>query len=399
MTRALLFAALLALAAPAAIAADAAVPPGAAKDGRALPVVSVARIAPTELVETVRVTGTLVAREDVVVGPELEGARIVEILVDEGDRVEKGQVLARLARDTLDAQLAQSAAQLARSDAAIAQARAAIAQAEAALMQSGPALERAQALVKRGAGTDAALDAREAEHAANKARLASAKDGLVAAEAEKKALEAARRELEVRVGRTEVKAPAAGLIARKSARLGAIASMAAPDGLFRIVAGGDVELEAEAPDFRLARIREGQKAAILDAADRRLEGTVRLVSPEIDRASRMGRLRIAVGVDRGLRVGGFARGEIETARRTALAAPASALQTDGEGPYAQLVKDGRIVQRRVKTGLSVDGRVEILDGLVDGDSVVARAGAFLREGDAVEARPAAARAWTATETR
>ena len=63
------------------------------------------------------------------------------------------------------------------------------------------------------------------------------------------------------------------------------------------------------------------------------------------------------------------------------------------------MKDGRIVQRRVKTGLSVDGRVEILEGLADGDSVVARAGAFLREGDAVEARPAAARAWTATEQR
>lgn len=391
--------ALLLGAAPATLAADAAVPPAAGQETRALPVVSVARVAPTELVETVRVTGTLVAREDVVVGAEIEGARIVEILVEEGDRVEKGQVLARLARDTLDALLAQSAAQLARADAAIAQARSAIAQAEAALMQSGPALERAQALVKRGAGTDAALDAREAEHAANKARLASAKDGLLAAQAEKKALEAARRELEVRLARTEVKAPAAGLIARKSARLGAIASMAAPDGLFRIVAGGEVELEAEAPDFRLVRIKEGQKAAILDAAEQRLDGKVRLVSPEIDRTSRMGKLRISVGADRGLRTGGFARGEIETARRTVLAAPAAALQTDREGPYAQLIVDGRIAQRRVKTGLSVDGRVEILEGLADGDSVVARAGAFLREGDAVEARPAQARAWTTTEPR
>lgn len=389
--------ALLLAAAPAALAADAAVP--AAQDARVLPVVSTARIAPAELVETVRVTGTLVAREDVVVGAEIEGARIVEILVEEGDRVEKGQVLARLARDTLDALLAQSTAQLARADAAIAQARSTIAQAEAALVQSGPALERAQALVKRGAGTDAALDARSAEHAANKARLASARDGLLAAEADKKALEAARRELEVRLARTEVKAPAAGLIARRTARLGAIASMAAPDGLFRIVAGGEVELEAEAPDFRLARIKEGQKAAILDAADRRLDGTVRLVSPEIDRVSRMGRLRISVGADRGLRVGGFARGEIETARRTVLAAPAPAIQSDREGAFVQLVKDGRIEQRRIRTGLSVDGRVEILDGLVDGDSVVARAGAFLRDGDAVEARPSQARAWTATETR
>jgi RND family efflux transporter MFP subunit len=318
-------------------------------------------------------------------GPEIEGNRIVEILVEEGDSVAQGQVLARLARDTLDAQLAQSTAQLARADAGVAQARSSIAQAQAAIAQSGPALDRAKSLVKTGAGTDATLEARTADHTANLARLQAARDGLAASEADKKALEAQRRELEVRVARTEVKAPAAGLVSRRMARLGAIASMAG-EGMFRIIAGGDVELEAEAPDFRLAAIKVGQTATVYDAADRPLAARVRLVSPEIDRATRMGKLRIAVGPDAGLRIGGFARGEIETERRVALTAPASAILVARDGRYVQAIKEGRVSLRKVETGLSVGGLTEIRSGLAEGETLVARAGAFLNDGDPVETR-------------
>ena len=374
----------------AAVAADAKAPP-ADPAAAARPIVTVALARRTELVDVVRVTGTLVPREEIVVGPEIEGSRIVEILVEEGDSVAKGQVLARLARDTLDAQLAQSGAQLARADAGIAQARSSIAQAQAAIAQSGPALDRAKSLVKTGAGTDATLEARTADHTANLARLQAARDGLAAAEADKKALEAQRRELEVRVARTDVKAPAAGIVSRRVARLGAIASMAG-EGMFRIIAGGDVELEAEAPDFRLAAIKVGQKATVYDAAERPLQASVRLVSPEIDRATRMGKLRLAVGPDAGLRIGGFARGEIETERRAALAAPASAILVAADGRYVQAIKDGRVSLRKVETGLSVGGLTEIRSGLAEGETLVARAGAFLNDGDPVETRAEAAQA-------
>ena len=100
-----------------------------------------------EVVEAVTVTGTLVPRQEILVGPEIEGLRILELLADEGDKVSKGQVLMRLSRETLDAQLAQSDAALSRADAAIAQAQSQIANTQANVTWTKQDLERAQSLL------------------------------------------------------------------------------------------------------------------------------------------------------------------------------------------------------------------------------------------------------------
>lgn len=113
----------------------------------AVPTVSVVKAGRQALNQKVIVTGTLVAREQVLVTPGVDGLKIESIFFDAGDRVEEGAVLARLAVDTIDVQLAQNTSQLASSDAQIAQARAQITSAEAAAAQSGKALERGQALV------------------------------------------------------------------------------------------------------------------------------------------------------------------------------------------------------------------------------------------------------------
>lgn len=381
MPRLVLFALVAALASPAYASGET-----TQKPALRAPLVTIVKVARSELVETAQVTGTLVAREPIVVGPEIEGLRIIGILVDEGDKVEKGQVLLRLSKETLEAQHAQSSAQLARADAGIAQARAAIAQAEAALAQSGPALERARSLSRTGAGTDAALEARSADHKANQARLTSANQGLLAAQADRKALEAARDEIELRLARTEVKAPASGVVSSRGARLGAIATAATADPLFRLIADGAVELEAEAPDFRLVRMKAGQNARVFDAAGAAHAGKVRLVSPQIDAQTRMGKLRVSVQPDPQLRIGGFARGEIETDRRSGLVAPASAVLQDQTGSFVQTVQDGKVKRVAVTTGLASGGRVELLSGPAEGDAIIARAGAFLDDGDQVETR-------------
>src|SRR5262245_21681807 len=108
--------------------------------------VTVVRVERTHLTETVLVTGSLAAREEVLVGPEVEGLRVTEVLADEGMRVNKGDVLARLVSDTLEAQLAQSDAALARAEAASAQARSGIVQAEARLVEANKAFERGNPL-------------------------------------------------------------------------------------------------------------------------------------------------------------------------------------------------------------------------------------------------------------
>jgi RND family efflux transporter MFP subunit len=345
-------------------------------------VVTVARVAPADFTETVLASGSLVAREEILVGPEVEGLRITEVLADEGQRVKKGEVLARLVADTLDAQLAQNDAALARTAAAVAQAKANIAQAEARLIESRNAYERAKPLRQAGHMTEAVFDQREQAARTAEAQLAAAKDGLKVSEAERAQVEAQRRELTWRRGRVEVTAPADGIVSRRMARVGGYAAGAA-DPMFRIVAKGEVELDAEIVETRLAAIKVGQPARVEVAGLGEVPGTVRLVSPEVDKATRLGRVRVFLGDNPGLRVGAFARGSIVTANGNGLAVPASAVLYGPEGPTVQVVRAGRVETRRVKTGLAAGAIVEVRDGLTKGDLVVARSGTFLREGDVV----------------
>jgi RND family efflux transporter MFP subunit len=359
--------------------------PGAAD--RLAPAVTVARVAPAEFTETVLATGSLVAREEILVGPEVEGLRITAVLADEGQRVKRGEVLARLVSDTLDAQLAQNEAALARTAAAIAQAKAAIVQAEARLVEARNAYERAKPLRQAGHMTEAVFDQREQAARTAEAQLVAARDGLRLAEAEKAQVEAQRRELMWRRGRVEVTAPADGIVSRRMARVGGYAAGAA-EPMFRIVANGEVELDAEVIETRLASIAIGQPARVEVAGLGEVKGTVRLISPEVDKATRLGRVRVFLGDNPGLRVGAFARGSIVTATSKGLAVPASAVLHGPEGPSVLVVRANRVETRRIRVGLAVGALVEVREGLADGDLVVARAGTFLREGDLV--RPKAA---------
>jgi len=345
-------------------------------------VVTVARVAPADFIETVLATGSLVAREEILVGPEVEGLRVTEVLADEGMRVNKGDVLARLVADTLDAQLAQNDAGLARSAAAIAQARASIVQAEARVVESRNSFERAKPLRQAGHLTEAVFDQREQAAGTALAQLAAAQDGLKLAEAEKAQVEAQRRELMWRRGRVEVTAPADGIVSRRMARVGAHAAGAA-EPMFRIVARGEVELDAEVTETRLAAVKVGQTARVEVAGLGEVAGTVRLVAAEVDKATRLGRVRIFLGDNPGLRVGAFARGIVATASGSGLAVPSSAILYGPDGATVQVVRANRVETRRIKTGLAAGAVVEVREGLAEGDLIVARSGTFLREGDAV----------------
>ena len=153
--------------------------------------------------------------------------------------------------------------------------------------------------------------------------------------------------------------------------------------MFRIVARSEVELDAEVIETELAKVTTGKKARVNVAGVGDVEGTVRLVSPEVDKLTRLGRVRIFLGDDARLRIGSFARGAIETAQSHGIGVPSSAVVFDHGGAFVQVVRDGRVVRRNVKPGLIARGLVEVKEGLSEGDVVVARAGTFLRDGDAV----------------
>jgi RND family efflux transporter MFP subunit len=351
------------------------------------PAVSVVTVAPHDFVETVLVTGSLVPREEILVAPEVEGLRVLELKVDEGDRVKKGDVLAVLVSETMESQVAQNDASIARANAAISRAQSQIVEADARLAESNAALERARPLVKSKYLAESVFDQREAAAKTAAAQLTAAKDSLNLAEAEKAQVEAQRRELLWRRSNTEVKSPADGLVTRRGARVGSIAIGAFVAGsgepLFRIVARGEVELDAEVTETRLAKVVADQKARIEVAGSGEFEGTVRLVSSEVDKATRLGRVRIFLGDKPGLRIGAFARGTIETARARNLAVPQSAILYGEQGAMVQVVDNGKVATRRIETGLTAGSQVEVRAGLAEGDLVVAKAGTFLRDGDAV----------------
>ncbi|WP_370677817.1 efflux RND transporter periplasmic adaptor subunit [Pleomorphomonas sp. PLEO] len=357
---------------------------GAPATQQVVPTVSVVKAGRQALSQKVVVTGTLVAREQVLVTPGIEGLKIESIAFDAGDRVEEGAVLARLAVDTIDVQLAQNTSQLASADAQIAQARAQITSAEASATQTAQAFQRGQDLVKTNAIAKEDFDQRQLATAQAKAQVLVARETLASAEAGRKLVEAQRAELELRRSKTEIKAPRAGLILSRSAVVGQVAA-ASGTPLFVIAENGDIELDADVTETLLPELSVGQKVAVQSSGSvASVDGVVRLVQPEINATTRLGKARIALPDGKGLRVGAFARGTVEVAHTEGLVLPVTAV-TDQEGvPTVQVVKDGVVDTRKVKTGLTDAGLVEVKDGVAEGELVVSKAGTFLRGGDKVK---------------
>ncbi len=336
--------------------------------------------------ETLLVTGSLLPREEIQVGPEIEGYRLEAILAEVGDRVEKGQVLARLSRDMLNVQLAQNTANGAKAKAAIAQQRANLDQMLAQEAEATSAVERTRQLRKTGVASQEILDERERAVKVASAQVAATREGLAASEADAALVVAQRDEIDLRLKRTDVKAPEAGIVLARDARIGSIVLSTRTEPLFRIAEHGAIDLDAEVPESIMARMAVGQKVSVTPAGfTTPVDGTVRLISAQLDKATRLGKVKIALADDPRLRPGTYARGVLELGRREGLTVPLSAVMFDGDGAYVLVANDGTVRERRVEPGLKTLGRVELVSGVTSDDLVVLRAGGFLRDGDRVNA--------------
>jgi HlyD family secretion protein len=336
---------------------------------RRAPSVTVVRAERREIAEEAHISGTLVPREEVMVSPEIDGLAVTEILVEEGDRVEKGQVLARLSKSAIDAEAAQA-------QAAIAQAQAQIAETEANVAEAKLALDRAKTLLQSKTIANAAYEQRLAVSRVSEARLRAAQHSLTVAEAQ-------AQQVDIRLARSEIKAPTAGIISRRTIRLGAIASMNTEPS-FRIIEGGAIELQADVVDSTLVRFQTGQTVHVTTAGTgTALSGTIRLISSEVDPATRLGKLRVALPLDAKVTIGSFASGVVEIGRQTAVTVPISAITVTAGKSTVQVVADNKIATREIATGLRAPTRTEVKSGLAENELVVARAGSFLRDGDAV----------------
>lgn len=383
MIRSALTVALLAGIAAAPVRVSAGEAAASATVGQVLPAIRVVLAQRREIVETVSVNGTIVAREEAAVGTDLNGMVVQALNADQGDRVRKGDVLALLDRSMLDTQLAQMRATRAQAEASAAQMEAQIADARVGVKQAGEALQRAEALKQKGVAAQMQLD--NAVNAADSARakLDSAVKALAATEAQLSVIDAQIRGVEVQIEKAEVRAPADGLVLSRAATLGGIVSSSSGP-LFRIAIDGEFELEANVAETVLPRLTTGMGAdVIVPGAAAPVAGSIRRISPEIDASTRLGPIRIALPKDSPARVGGFARATIELTRRDSVAVPVSSVLYRGETPLLQVVADGRVKTTPVQLGARGEGFVEVLSGVAGGDEVVARAGTFVADGDAV----------------
>ena len=354
-----------------------------------LPTISVSQVERAAMKDQLLVTGSFIAREEVLVSPEIDGLAIVDIRAEEGDRVEAGQILARLNDEMLRVQLAQNAAQIARADAAIDNARAQIAEADANREQSAAALERAKSLRGSGTITTDVFEQRVATAKVSEARANAARQSLGLAEADRALVEKQRAEIQLRLARCDIRAPVSGIISRRTAKVGQVASgIATSEPLFCLVARGDIDLEADIPEASFARLKVGQPVTIdVLGHDDAITGLVRLIAPEMNRTTRLGRVRIAIPANSPVALGAFGRGIVLIAERNALVVPLSSVSFGGEDASVQVVREGVVGTRRVETGMRSGGRIEITSGIGDGEAVVSVAGTFVRDGDHVRPVP------------
>jgi HlyD family secretion protein len=380
----LILAAALGLSLPALpVAAQEAVAAEAPTPAPVLPAISVAEVTARVMTDRVIASGLVAAVEEVQVAPLIEGQPLEELRVDLGDIVTEGQVLAVLSKSTLELQRTEALASLAAANAGIAQGEAQLVEAEAAAAEARRVADRTAKLRAQGTAPQAQADTANANATSAAARVNVATQGLESARAQLALAEARLENVELQLSRTEVKAPVAGEIVARNAKIGAIAT-AAGLPMFVIVRDAALELRADVAEGDILRLKPGQPARLRGVGmGDPLAGTVRLVEPTIDPTSRLGRARISVDATGALRVGMFVEAEITVAEREGLAVPISAIGTGPEGATVLRVKDGLAEQVVVTTGIRDGGLVEVTTGLAPGDLVVAKAGAFVRPGDRI----------------
>ncbi len=186
-----------------------------------------------------------------------------------------------------------------------------------------------------------------------------------------------------------LQAPVAGLISSSSAVIGAVASSKG-EALFSIIARSEFDLVGLVPTQDISKLAVNQTARIKIIGAGEVDGKVRRVAPTIEPNSQLGQATISVTTNRRLLVNSSGRALIKTGQSCGVSVPLTAVLYGSAGTVVQVVRRQRVETKRVEVGLMSGGQVEIRDGLQEGDIVVARAGALLREGDPV--RPVTASA-------
>lgn len=299
--------------------------------------------------------GNIAAWQEAIIGTEADGLRLAEVLVNVGDQVQRGQVLASFATDTLAVELAQSEA-----NAAEAEAHAAEAAANAA---------RARRVQGTGALSDQQLQQYFSAEKTTKARLLAQR--------------AAIKVQQLRLAHARVLASDDGIISSRTATLGAVL----PRGqeLFRLLRQNRLEWRAEVTAAELSRIKAGMSAHIFASNGERIKGKIRMLAPTVNPQTRLGIVYVDLPKTSAFKAGMFAQGEFNLGDSDALTVLQQAVVVrDGFNYLFSVGPDNRVQAIKIQVGRRYQDRVEVIAGLTADTTVVVQGAGFLHAGDLVK---------------
>jgi RND family efflux transporter MFP subunit len=304
--------------------------------------------------QTLKASGNIAAWQEAVIGPEISNYRITEIHANVGDQVKRGELLARIASDTVQSELAENRATVAEAEATLSEARAN--SERAALLR-----EKGFYSAQQGLQTQTAADTALARLNAAKARLQSA---------------------ELKRSKAAVLAPDDGIISARTATVGTLTQPG--QELFRLIRGGRLEWRAEVTAAEISKLAPGQTASLNSPNNEVVEGVIRAVAPTVDPQTRIGLVYVDIpaSASQVLGAGMFARGEFRLGQRPALTLPQSAILLREGFSYVFRVNGDKLTQTKIGIGRRNADRVEV-SGLDAAALVVSDGVGFLADGDTV----------------
>ena len=309
-------------------------------------------VEPREFKKTAPVSGEARPVHDIRVFAPQTGARIAEVLAEIGDEVKEGQPLARLDAGLVEAQIDEAEAQV----------------------------RTAEIEAKRAADEYARIGPDEKDAALSKEEIATRRAAAESAKAQLAARKAALEQLKARVQGGYVRAPAAGLIIERNARVG---EMADSQALFRIVGDDRLEVAAAVAEPDILSLKAGQTATFTTSDDAVVEATLRVAPVAVDSRTRTGEALFDLPKDANIRSGMYLRGEVIVDQSMALGVPQAAVSYATGSPSVFVIENGVVHQRPVTIGARTGDFVAVLSGLQEGEVVAAAGGAFLLDGDSV----------------
>ncbi|MEO1669366.1 MAG: efflux RND transporter periplasmic adaptor subunit [Cyanobacteria bacterium J06631_2] len=386
--------------------------------------VTVTEVTTTDIDSTLKVSGTVQAFERTPVMSQAAGLQITDVLVERGDYVEQGQILARLNDKVLTAEKLQAEGavnqakarlselqagsrreEVAQGESRVANAQSAISQAESDLELIQKRVERNTSLQADGAISRDQLDeilnqARVAESALARAKadlneekqaLAQLKAGsrpqtIAQAQAELAQAQGRLQAVTAQLADTTIVAPRGGLVASREAGVGQITSTS--EMLFSIIQDGRLELRLQVPETLIGKVEAGQQVRITanNNQDLKLTGKVRKVDPLIDNTSRQALVYVDLPGATSLRPGMFLQATVSTDTNQGQAVPIEALlPQSGNRAIAFVVQSDNTVQAQnvIMGEILPEQKVEVIEGLEPGDRIVLKGAAYLKDGDKV----------------